>query len=248
MEDYDPEFVSYCQNLDLEVFGILAKYEVNGIVIDGKITFLNVVTSKYTNMAQQAAVSGNLEIVKAEEINDYIGNNEFIAAAREGHLNIVEYCLDDHTILEMTDAQDMTALENAAKNGHLDVVKYLVDRGAEINTENYPILLAGENGHLDVMKYLIERGGEFADDILSCFVSGKHYAIVEYLLEHNLVNIHADEALRKAVESGDLRLARYLFKYGAHIPKRNYLVSMMKDFARNSFKNSEILFSYLIKS
>ena len=51
------------------------------------------------------------------------------------------------------------ALMWAVYNGHLEVVKYLVENGANINGNEYSMLIeTSDNGYLDIVKYLVENG------------------------------------------------------------------------------------------
>ena len=105
-------------------------------------------------------------------------------AARSGDVAQVRALLDAGVPLEAEARHGQTALYFAADQGRLEVVRLLVERGANVNVRDRffkgsALGLALGNGHLDVARYLLAHG---ATD--------------------------ADEALRVAVERGDVELAR----------------------------------------
>jgi len=57
-------------------------------------------------------------------------------AAREGHLSVVEYLINQKADIIVKGDFDRTPLHHAAKNGHFSVVEYLVNQKADINTKD----------------------------------------------------------------------------------------------------------------
>ena len=72
-------------------------------------------------------------------------------AANNGHLNVVEYLVDQGANIHVLN----DALRYAARNGHLNVVEYLVNQGADIHANDDEALrFAARNGRLNVVEYL----------------------------------------------------------------------------------------------
>ena len=77
-----------------------------------------------------------------------------IKAARNGHLDIVEYLYGEGgKFTHRGCCGNFSVIEGAAENGHLNVVKFLVEKGAKINS--YETLNRAFNGNIDVFKYLV---------------------------------------------------------------------------------------------
>ena len=77
--------------------------------------------------------------------NDLITNNDPLNpkclyplhfAAENGHLNVVEYLLNQKADINAKDSDDSTPLHRASENGHLSVVEYLVNQNADINAKD----------------------------------------------------------------------------------------------------------------
>ena len=121
----------------------------------------------------EAAAAGNLELVRRLEGNRkaapappgaagarYNVNAALIAAAKGGHLAVVEYLcgLPEGRGVDPS-ADDNAAIQCAAKNGHLAVVQYLCGlpggRGVDPSAnDNHAIQLAATYGQLAVVEYL----------------------------------------------------------------------------------------------
>jgi ankyrin repeat protein len=89
-------------------------------------------------------------------------NYPLLAAATEGHLEVVKYLVG---LGAGSKVSDDYAVQRAAENGHLETVKYLVDLGADERSEkersdaitsrdNYALRWAAKNGHSKVVKYI----------------------------------------------------------------------------------------------
>ena len=77
----------------------------------------------------EAAVTGNLALVRwLREVKKFDWNEWTInAAAQNGHLHIVKYCMEQKC------PRCELACSSAAKSGHLDILKYLHENGAPCN-------------------------------------------------------------------------------------------------------------------
>lgn len=89
-----------------------------------------------------------------------------IAAASEGHLEVVKLLIEAKADLDAKDKDETTALMAAAARGHAGIVKELVAAGAKINEQNrdgHTALMFAYNGKNQV-ETLWERYSQFASD------------------------------------------------------------------------------------
>lgn len=108
-------------------------------------------------LLNEAAEYGCLESVKSLINSGVKINNEYDNslpfAARNGHLHVVRYLLEECGA-DIHFENDWP-LQLACQNGHLPVVKYLIERGAIPTGQS--ICLAAKYEHYDVVKYLAEK-------------------------------------------------------------------------------------------
>ena len=86
----------------------------------------------------------------------YWGSTMLHAAAHGGHVEIVNFLLDNGAFISTVDGVNLTALPIAAENGHLEVVKALYNAGAAADQTS--LHHAAANGRLEVVKYLLKIG------------------------------------------------------------------------------------------
>ena len=128
-----------------------------------------------------AARQGNLEMVKYCVANECFMDKETCAyAAENGHLEILKYLRE-----EVKAPWDFRTAICAAGNGHLHILEYLVEREFD-QFDECACANAAMNGHLDCLKYLHET----AKAPLNYWaVRGAHYYkhsdCVQYLLDNN---------------------------------------------------------------
>ena len=81
-------------------------------------------------------------------------SNTIMAAARHGHLEVIQYLYKNGCRWDPESCPETTA--NVARHGHLEVMKYLHANGCPW----HPNATGGaaQYGHLDVLKYLHENG------------------------------------------------------------------------------------------
>ena len=78
------------------------------------------------------------------------------AAAHGGHLEVVNFLIENSVFISTVNGVNLTALQLAAENGHLEVVKALYNAGAI--ADQTALHHAAANGRLEVVKYLLKIG------------------------------------------------------------------------------------------
>lgn len=119
-----------------------------------------------------AAASGDLEEVKSalahgSDVN-FRGPGGFAplnAAARNGHLEIVQYLVERGANIDQNDNHlHKTALLAASFERHFDIVQYLVEKGANVNAQSMngftPLHDAAYVGNLQIVRFLVDHGAD----------------------------------------------------------------------------------------
>ena len=204
-----------------------------------------------------ACFCGNLEAVKylVEEKGfdpcdpHSIRINSLQLAALNGHLQIIQYCIDSGCNPLQKTKRINTPLHLACMNGHIQSVRCLCNANAsplenKINNEVTPLLSACSSGHTDVVRCLIE---EFHCSIHNQHVHGLngihiacangHMDIVEMLCE--MVS-HTNDLIKDIDYDGNTPLM-YAANYG-HIKIIRYLI-LSKGCSINN-KNKKSLSAY----
>ena len=102
----------------------------------------------------RAVLTGNLALVRwLREVKKFDWNERTInAAAKNGHLHIVTYCMEQRC------PRSELACALAAKFGHLDILKYLHENGAP--WDSWTCTFARENNRLECLVYALDNGCE----------------------------------------------------------------------------------------
>ena len=100
----------------------------------------------------RVAETNKLELLKwAREEKKCEWNQRTIkAAARQGNLEMVKYCVAKKCPI------DWRTCARAAESGHLECLKYLHEEG-KAPWNSYTAVYAAQNGHLHILEYLVER-------------------------------------------------------------------------------------------
>ena len=118
------------------------------------------------------AASGDLEGVKSAiehgaDVNfrGPGGFNALNAAARNGHLEVVQYLVEHGAVIDQSDNHlHKTALLAASFQRHFDIVKYLVEKGANVNAQSFngftPLHDAAYVGNFQIVQFLVEHGAD----------------------------------------------------------------------------------------
>lgn len=120
----------------------------------------------------QAAASGDLADVRSQvaqgvdvNLHGPGGFNALNAAARNGHLDVIQYLVEHGANIDQNDNHlHKTALLAASFNRHFDIVKYLVEKGANVNAQSYngftPTHDAAYVGDFQIVEFLAEHGAD----------------------------------------------------------------------------------------
>ncbi|KAK5088796.1 hypothetical protein LTR05_003018 [Lithohypha guttulata] len=152
-----------------------------------------------------------------------------VAAASNGHLEVVSLLLDHGADIELTGNHKLTALAEAVSNGNLQVVSLLLDYGADIEViDNHGLLIliaAASNGHLEVVSLLLDHGADIEvtgshglTALIAAARSGKLECVK--LLVNRGANVHVvglgDSALSRAAGDGHTEIVKVLLAAGAN--------------------------------
>jgi ankyrin repeat protein len=127
-----------------------------------------------------------------------ISSREFLVAAQDGKLNILQQYLDENrdnpALINVTDEYGSTALTFAAANGQIVILRALLaipglDVNAQTQSGENALMLAAYHGHTAIVEFLLATPGIDADaanphgnTALSWATNRGHYAIVNALL------------------------------------------------------------------
>jgi hypothetical protein len=112
-----------------------------------------------TNFCYQVAQTNKLELLKwaREEKKCEWSVGPINAAARQGNLEMVKYCVAKKCPID-------GACAWAADGGHLEVLKYLREE-AKAPWDSHIAARAAEKGHLHILEYLVERKYDKYDEV-----------------------------------------------------------------------------------
>ena len=159
---------------------------------------------------------------------------KLVAACRSGDDSLVLSLINSGVnvnCLVRIDGREWSPLMMASGWGHTDIVKLLLERGAQIDLQNYAgqiaLMWASIRGHTDIVKVLLERGAQvdFLDNDGSTalmWASGSgHTEIVKLLLEHgaqlDLQNYAGQTALMWASIGEHTEIVKVLLEHGARV-------------------------------
>ena len=167
-----------------------------------------------TDFCKKVALTNKLELLKwiREEKKCEWDTYTFDAAARQGNLEMVKYCVANRCPI------DAFSCRNAAENGHLDCLKYLHEV-TKVPWGSGTAFLAALNGHLHILEYLVEREyDKFDKSACSLAAEYGHLECLKYL--HEEVKAPWDcEAVRMAREFNHSECLQYLLDNDCPLPE-----------------------------
>uniref|UniRef100_A0A670ZVA1 Ankyrin repeat domain 2 n=1 Tax=Pseudonaja textilis TaxID=8673 RepID=A0A670ZVA1_PSETE len=170
-----------------------------------------------------------------EEITGPVAVEDFLKAAVQGRIQVVEKFLVDGGSPNTCDEFHRTALHRASLEGHTEIVEKLLDQGATIDFRDRldctAMHWACRGGHLAVVKLLQEKGAnlKLKDKLLS---TPLHVAtrtgvadVVEHLINSgvdvNSRDREGDSALHDAVRLNRYKIIKMLILHGADMLAKN---------------------------
>ena len=183
-----------------------------------------------------AAASGNLPVLRwlceEEPCCPWNGEEVAEAAARGGHLEILQWAIDNgwdpketsaHTIdtyyigngFAFVDPEHTSKVcDAAAGEGHLSVLEWLIENDCEYTVVTYA--KAAEGGHIEVFKCLNANGlstdfpAEFESSMHMAAARGGHIEMLQYLRGDGLCGPWNDDTFENAAEFGQLKVLQFL--------------------------------------
>jgi len=166
-----------------------------------------------TDFCVKVAFTNKLELLKwaREEKKCKWDDRTINAAARQGNLEMVKYCVANECPI------DAWACAWAAQNGHLEVLKYLREE-AKATWDSLTASFAAENGHLHILEYLVERKyNKYNEGTCWCAAKYGHLDCLKYL--HETAKAPWDEdAVRVAHENDHPECVQYLLDNNCPLP------------------------------
>jgi len=166
-----------------------------------------------TFCCREVAKTNKLELLKwaREEKKCKWDHLTIDAAARQGNLQMVKYCVANECPI------DWQACAWAADRGQLECLKYLREE-AKAPWESHTAAWAAQNGHLHILEYLVER--KFDDyDVWACerAAMNGHLDCLKYL--HETAKAPWDEdAVLYAHEENQTECLQYLLDNDCPLP------------------------------
>jgi len=169
---------------------------------------------KERSFCREVAWTNKLELLKwAREEKECEWDSRTIdAAARQGNLEMVKYCVANECPI------DVYACANAAGNGHLECLKYLREEVKAL-WDSRTASWAAHNGHLHILEYLVERKyDKYSEYACQWAAENGQLDCLKYL--HETAKAPWDYyAVRKAHEKNHTNCVQYLLDNDCPLPR-----------------------------
>ena len=166
-----------------------------------------------TYFCEEVARTNKLELLKwaREEKECEWDYRTICAAARQGNLEMVKYCVANKCPIRTV------ACAFAAGNGHLECLKYFHEE-AEAPWDWYTGTWAAQNGNLHILEYLVERKYDIYDQYVCMYAAmNGHLDCLKYL--HETAKAPWDEqAVLKAHKNEHPECVQYLLDNDCPLP------------------------------
>ena len=161
------------------------------------------------------------------------GETAAMLAAKNGHLEVVQFLHRARCDLDKADNKGFTAGIGAAFKGHVEVVEFLHRAGCDLDKANNDGwtagILAAENGHVEVVQFLHRAGCDLDKANNKGFTAGifaafnGHLEVVEFLhragCDLDKANNDGSTAGILAAENGHVEVVQFLHRAGCDLDK-----------------------------
>ncbi|UJR22944.1 hypothetical protein I4U23_025971 [Adineta vaga] len=194
-----------------------------------------------------ACAGGFLDVAKiliSHGANVNLGQSTpLMEASQEGHIELVQYLIQNSADVNQTTPAGETALAYACESGHTEVAEILFNSGAHIDqTENEgrtPLMKAARAGHTCTVRYLISKGADVnrstnSNDstVLSLACAGGHLEVASLLLKHGSDPNHLlkdrSNCLIEAAKGGHTEIVKLLLEYPKSVTQRTAPVNSIE--------------------
>ena len=178
----------------------------------GKLRKYNIKMDE-SDFCWQVAETNKLELLKwiREEKKCEWDEGTINAAARQGNLEMVKYCVANECPI------DAWACASAALHGHLKVLKYLREE-AKATWDSRMATFAARKGHLHILKYLFESNYNQFEYACEDAAKNGHLDCLKYL--HETAKAPWDyRAVRKAHKYNQTECVQYLLDKNCPFPE-----------------------------
>lgn len=162
------------------------------------------------------------------------GITPLMAAAYNGHTDVVTFLLDTNVAFDSADHIESTALHYACLNNHADIVRLLVSHGAEVDPVDQknqtPFYMSCCYGHMDIIKLLLfgnepikrsigsKKSTSLLSDNSSLFVPFSHHSLhINKCVDLNVKDVEGDTALHAACFNGHFEVVKLLIQIGMNV-------------------------------
>ena len=170
-------------------------------------------------------------------------------ASRHGHLDIVNFLIENNATVNATELDDRAALHFAVICGHTSIARFLLEHGADVNLRKRlgltPLHVVAQTSHIDLVEVLLEHGAEMEapddnfDTPLDWAITFGSGVMVQALLEQGAILRDRDSSgkrpMERAVKGWDVLKIDVLAKKGQSFPtnqrdmQRVFMLYAMKD-------------------
>uniref|UniRef100_A0A3Q3J8U5 Uncharacterized protein n=1 Tax=Monopterus albus TaxID=43700 RepID=A0A3Q3J8U5_MONAL len=172
---------------------------------------------------------------ETEIMPETVDEQEFLTAAMENNLPVVEKYLTDGGNPDVADHFQKTALHKASFKGHVGVMKRLLEAGVDIERkdklEATAVHWACRGGSLEALQLLLDQGAKFTsrDKLYSTplhvAVRTGHCECAEHLIhcgaDTNAKDRDGDTPMHDAVRTNRFKMIKLLMIYGASVDATN---------------------------
>lgn len=151
-------------------------------------------------IAYNASRGGHIDILRRFNINYSRGDPVIHAALLGGHIDTIEYLVQQGAIFYCNDMEQVT------KKGRAYLIKYF-DTLPDVHKWNFALKGAATRGDMDLIQLCIQNGAANWDYGMNGAALGGHFHFVEYFIQMGAC--YWENALLASIEGGHKNLVKY---------------------------------------